>query len=91
MITRYRLSTLALRIFFVLLPGPVFAAELTLSVSGIPSASGKLMVAVLDSEAALDGKRAPGALADPATPDRPNNLHHRRATGWNLWRSGDAR
>ena len=31
----------------------------TLSVSGIPSESGKLMVAVLDSEAALDGKQAP--------------------------------
>ncbi len=52
-------ARLAARLLLTLLPAPVYAADLTVTFSDIRSQSGTLRIAVLDSEAAYSGEKAP--------------------------------
>ena len=64
---RYQLLSAAIRILFALLPTQAFAAELTVSLEDIRTAEGKLMIAILDSEAAFRGEHpAVASLLLPA-------------------------
>lgn len=56
------LLTTLLRIQALLLAPSAFGTELTISIDGIRSADGRLMVAVLGSESAFEGK-APAAVS----------------------------
>lgn len=68
--SRYQLLSGAIRILFALLPTQAFAAELTVSLEDIRTTEGKLMIAILDSEAAFNGEHpAVASLRLPASGD----------------------
>jgi uncharacterized protein (DUF2141 family) len=67
---RYQPLSLAVRLVLALLPAPALAAELIVSVEDIRTSSGKLMIAILDSEAAFNGEQpAVASLLLPANGD----------------------
>lgn len=66
--SRYQLLSAAFRVLLALLPAQAFAAELTVSLEDIRTSEGKLMIAILDSEAAFNGEHpAVASLRLPAS------------------------
>lgn len=52
----YRILSLAVRLVIIMIPAPALAAELNVALEDIRSDDGKLMIAILDSEAAFKGE-----------------------------------